>query len=266
MSAKPQGSINRRMSISAPLARDRSRLRLSQFTWTRRAALVAVALLGSVAVAYAANLAGRNLLWQVARTCALDKSTTGSPLPCLEANLDRGYAVLRPPFGRPDTILTPLKPIKGLEDPQVQAPDAPNYFALAYDERRWIDAGKGRIALAVNSRLARSQDQLHIHMGCLSSDFAGRLDGAMGPKPGIWFHAPDMASGLELWTYRLGGKPLDDVAPFRLLKALLGEDKALARTTLAVVEKAPSDFVIVALHSRPGGWYSAAEDVVDGRC
>ena len=265
MSGKLRRSISSPMSISTPLARGGSRLRLSQFGWMRRALLVTTALVGSVAVAYAANLASRNLLWQVARACALDKSTTGSPLPCLEANVEAGYAVLRPPFGRTDTILTPLKAIKGLEDPQVQAPDAPNYFALAYAARSWIGAGKGRIALAVNSRLARSQDQLHIHMGCLSSDFAGRLSGALGPKSGVWFRAPDMAPGLELWTYRLGGAPLDEIAPFRLLKALLGEDKAIARTTLAVVE-GTSDFVVVAIRSRPGGWYAAAEDVVEGNC
>jgi CDP-diacylglycerol pyrophosphatase len=186
-------------------------------------------------------------------------------LPCLETNLEAGYAVLRPPFGRTDTILTPLKAIKGLEDPQLQAPDAPNYFALAYASRRWIGAPQGRLALAVNSRLARSQDQLHIHMGCLSGDFVGRLDHALGPKANEWFRAADMAPGLELWTYRLGGKPLAGFAPFRLARTLLGDDRALARTTLAVVE-APSDFVVVVVRSRPGGWYAAAEDIVDGKC
>jgi CDP-diacylglycerol pyrophosphatase len=256
------------MSLSAPLARGGalvSRFRLSEFGWGRRIALVAAALVGSVAVAYAANLASRNLLWQVARVCALDQSTIGSPLPCLEANVGAGYAVLRPPFGRPDTILTPLKAIKGLEDPQLQAADAPNYFALAYGARRWAVPGPRRVALAVNSRLARSQDQLHVHIGCLSAEFAGRLsDRALGPRALEWFRAGDMAPGLELWTYR-GGREIAALAPFHLLKGLLGDEKVLARTTLAVVET-PADFVIVAMRSRPGGWYAVAEDIVDARC
>ena len=255
------------MSVTSPLARGAplARLRLSQYGWGRRLALIAAALLGSAAMAYAANIAGRNMLWQVARMCALDKSTTGSPLPCLETDVEAGYAVLRPPFGRPDTILTPLKAIRGLEDPQLQAPDTPNYFALAYGARRWVEAPAGRTALAVNSRLARSQDQLHVHIGCLSPEFAGRLTGgALGPRAGEWFHAGEMAPGLELWTYR-GGRDLAALAPFRMARALVGDDKALARTTLAVVET-PGDFVVVAMRSRPGGWYAAAEDVVDGRC
>ena len=252
------------MSLSAPLARDGSRLRPSPVMWTRRTLLVAATLIGSVAVAYAANFAGRNMLWQVVRACALDNATTGSPLPCLETNVPQGYAVLRPPFGRPDTILTPLKAVRGLEDPQLQAPDAPNYFALAWAARRWIGESKGRLALAVNSRLARSQDQLHIHMGCLSDEFARRLGSALGPKSGVWFRAANMAPGLEVWTYR-GGKDPASLTPFRLAKTLTGDDKALAHTTLALVET-PSDFVVVAFRSRPGGWYATAEDVVDGKC
>ncbi len=256
------------MSLSAPLVRGGarvSRFRLSEYGWGRRIALVAAALVGSAAMAYAANLAGRNMLLQVARFCVLDQSTTGSPLPCLEANVVAGYAVLRPPFGSSDTILTPLKPIKGLEDPQLQAPDVPNYFALAYAARRWAVSGSGRVALGVNSRLARSQDQLHVHIGCLSSEFASRLSGgALGPRAAEWFRAGDMGPGLELWTYR-GGRDIAALAPFHLLKDLLSDEKAIARTTLAVVET-PSDFVVVALRSRPGGWYAAAEDVVEGRC
>ena len=263
MSGKPDARIDSPMSPSAPLARG-SRLRLSRFGWKRRALLVAAALAGSVAFAYAANLAGRNLLWQVVRACTLDQATTGSPLPCLEVNPAQGFAVLRPPIGRPDTILTPLKAIKGLEDPQLQAPDAVNYFALAYAARRWIGEPKGRLALAVNSRLARSQDQLHIHMGCLSEDFVGRLNGALGPRAGEWFRAPDMAPGLELWTFR-GGRDPETLAPFKLVKALVGDERALARTTLALVETG-ADLTVVAIRSRPGGWYAAAEDVVDGKC
>ena len=49
------------MSLSAPLAR----MSVRRLGWMRRSLLVTAALVGSVAVAYAANLASRNLLWQV---------------------------------------------------------------------------------------------------------------------------------------------------------------------------------------------------------
>jgi CDP-diacylglycerol pyrophosphatase len=259
-----------RMTLSAtrslPL---RGRLRFSEYGWGRRALLIAAALVGSAAVGYAGNLASRNALWQVVRACALDKATTGSPLPCLavEGAGDDGFVVLRPPFGEPDTILAPTRRIVGIEDPFLQTPEAPNYFALAWDARRWLPRPPppGRAALAVNSRIARSQDQLHIHIGCLSAEFAGRLgDRALGPAAGVWFRGPNMARGLELWTYRTGTKDWSDLAPFQLLKPLVG-DVGMRRTTLAGA-LIGGELVLAALRSHPGGWYASAEDVIDPEC
>ncbi len=224
-------------------ARLLSRLRLSEYGWAPRIALIAATLVGSAAFAYAANFASRTALWQVVRACTLDKSTLGSPLPCLDVNLDggaeRGFAVLRPPFGAPDTILTPTRRIVGLEDPALQAPDTPNYFALAWEARRHLPGRTApadeRVALAVNSTLARSQDQLHIHIGCLTPDFAERLQSpGLGPRTGVWRRGPDLGKKLEFWTYRSGSRDWAGLEPIRLARDLVGQ-RALARTTLAVV-------------------------------
>lgn len=255
-------------------ARLLSRLRMSEFGWARRTALVAATLVGSAAFAYAGNFASRTALWQVVRACTLDKTTLGSPLPCLEVNLDdgaeRGYAVLRPPVGNPDTIVAPTRRIVGLEDPALQAPDAPNYFALAWQSRRFLPGGQAladeRVALAVNSTLARSQDQLHIHIGCLTPGFAQRMRvRALGPNAGVWFRGPDIGRKLELWTYRSGSRDWAGLEPFRLARDLVGDERALARTTLAVIATR-AEFVVVALRSRSGGWFAQAEDVMDSRC
>ena len=263
------------MTRSAPRrARLFSRIRLSELGWGQRALLIVGALVGSAVFAYGANIASRTALWEVVRACTLDQATTGSPLPCLEVDVrdgaERGFAVLRPPFGEPDTILTPTRRVIGLEDPVLQAPDSPNYFASAWSQRDQIPqrAGSthGRIALIVNSRIARSQDQLHVHLGCVAEDFAQRIDeGAVGRLPGRWYRANDLGPGLEFWTWRTGSKSLEGVDPFHLLHDLLGDPKAMARTTLGVVEL-PHDFLIVALRSRPGGWYSGADEIMDSRC
>jgi CDP-diacylglycerol pyrophosphatase len=154
----------------------------------------------------------------------------------------------------------------------LQAPDAPNYFALAWDARHWLDSSDGtappddRVALAVNSRMARSQDQLHVHIGCVAATFAPRLQArALGPARDAWFREPDMGPGLEVWTYRTGAKDWRALEPFRLLRTLVSDQRAVQRTTLAVAST-PSEFVVVALRSRPGGWYAAAEDILDAKC
>jgi CDP-diacylglycerol pyrophosphatase len=249
--------------------------RLSQYGWVRKTLLVVAALLGSAAFAAGANLAGRYALWQVVRACMLDKATIGAPLPCLEVDTSegeaRGWVVLRPPIGAPDTILAPTRRIVGIEDPSLYAPDVPNYFALAWAARRWLVTADGgapaddRVALAVNSGLARSQDQLHVHIGCVAARFSRSLEHALGPASATWFRGPDIAPGLELWSYRSGVKDWARLEPFRLARTLVGEEKALARVTLAA---APirGEIVVFALKSSSGGWYASAEDVIDAKC
>ena len=138
--------------------------------------------------------------------------------------------------------------------------------------RRWLAKADGgappdeRVALAVNSRLARSQDQLHVHIGCLTPRFA-RASTSMrwAAKSATWFHGPDIAPGLELWSYRSGVKDWARLEPFRLARALFGEENALALVTLAAVP-VRGEIVVFALKSRAHGWYASADDVIDARC
>ncbi|MHB2020383.1 MAG: CDP-diacylglycerol diphosphatase [Candidatus Xenobia bacterium] len=57
-----------------------------------------------------------------------------------------------------DQLTVATTPVSGIEDPQLEAPGAENYFADAWDNRRGPDT-----ALAINARQRRSQDRLHIH-------------------------------------------------------------------------------------------------------
>jgi CDP-diacylglycerol pyrophosphatase len=250
--------------------------RLSQYGWARKTLLVVAALLGSAAFAAGANLASRYVLWQVVRACMLDKATTGAPLPCLEVETSdgdaRGWVVLRPPIGAPDTILVPTRRIAGIEDHLLYAPNVPNYFALAWAARHWLAKSDGgapaddRVALAVNSRLARSQDQLHVHVGCLTQRFSRHLDEhALGPASAEWVRGRDIAPGLEFWSYRSGVKDWAQLEPFHLARALVEDEKTLARVTLAAA-LFHGEIVVFALKSRPSGWYASADDVIDAKC
>jgi hypothetical protein len=74
----------------------------------------------------------------------------------------------------------------GIEDAALLAPDAVNYFAAAWNVRSFVDKAVGRelpddaLSLAVNSPLARSQNQLHIHIDCIHADLRSAIarDGA----------------------------------------------------------------------------------------
>jgi len=136
-------------------------------------ALAFLVLVGSARAFLAA--AGRQALWQVVRACLATYTLTGVAFPCLKVNLtsgvERGYVVLRPMFGSPDTILTPTRKVVGLEDPWLRTAAAPNYFEAAWNARTLVKSarspGREEAALAVNSEGLRGQDQLHIHIGCL---------------------------------------------------------------------------------------------------
>ena len=124
----------------------------------------------------AARAVERHALWQVVRACVADYQATGAPFPAWRwispADSTAATVVLRPPFGAPDTILAPTRKVVGVEDPWLQSPAAPNYFAAAMRARAFVKRPDGsaprldEIALAVNSRFTRTQDQLHIHIGC----------------------------------------------------------------------------------------------------
>ena len=169
----------------------------------------------------------RHALWQVVRACVANYQSTGSSFPCLAVDLadgiDDGVVVLRPPFGEPDTILAPTRKVVGVEDPWLQSPSAPNYFAAALQARAFVKKPDGssprldEVALAVNSRFTRTQDQLHIHVGCESRRVRRALaDLAPDMQVGEWRRLDSLFPGSQIWVMRTGRSDLGDVAPFRL--------------------------------------------------
>ena len=127
-------------------------------------AVVAVLTVSAAFAAYAMEL-HRMALWQVVRACVADYKLTGTPFPCLEVDLSageaRGTVVLRPPLLE-DTVLAPTRRIKGIEDPFLQSPEAPNYFDAAWRARTFLKSADGQaperdaIALFVNSAVVRT--------------------------------------------------------------------------------------------------------------
>jgi CDP-diacylglycerol pyrophosphatase len=171
--------------------------------------------------------ASRGALWKVVQACLINHTLTGAAIPCLEVNVsdgnDRGYVILRPPLGPSDPILAPPKRIVGIEDPSLQALDAPNYFGEAWNARTFLhDApqkplARDRIVLAVNSRQSRTQDQLDVHIGCLSSSARRTLQTFVPTLPmDRWAPLGRPFRGLEFWGRLLVRDNLIGLNPFRL--------------------------------------------------
>jgi CDP-diacylglycerol pyrophosphatase len=224
----------------------------------------------------------RMALWQVVRACVADFKLTGTPFPCLEVDLsrgeERGAVVLHAPLSG-DTVLVPTRRIVGVEDPFLQSPGAPNYFDAAWRARTFLkDAegqapGRDEIALFVNSAVVRTQDQLHIHVGCLLPSARDAIAVAAPKVPiGEWTRVGAVVPHTMFWGTRIGGTDLSDVEPFRLAAEALA-DKAgrLSDLTIAVTGVRvdnDDEFLILASYAKaPGAWWAVgAENLLDSNC
>lgn len=212
-------------------------------------------------IATAAALAAVPLLWPTDASRAFDPSALwklvhgqcvpnqeqhGDPKPCVAVDLKggvaHGYAVLKDANGPTQYLLIPTARIVGIEGPELQAPDAPNYFAAAWDARRFVELALGhdlprdRVGLAVNSVLARSQNQLHIHIDCIRADVRdtlARLRSSIGPS---WAPLGAPLNGHPYQAMRVMGPALDGHNPFKLLAdGLPGARDSMQTRTLVVV-------------------------------
>lgn len=226
----------------------------------------------------------RGALWQVVRTCVANHALTGAAFPCLEVNLsdgeERGYVILRSPIGKPDTIMTPTKKIVGGEDPSLRTLASPNYFEDAWNARASL-AGPDQkrlahddVVLAVNSRFSRTQDQLHIHIGCISRQAKQTLQAIAPQLPeNKWAPIKERIQGFEFWGRRVAQETLAGVNPFRLAaEGFPDETKSGAESTIVVAGTQLADgrneFVLLVWRPDPFGLSRpfAAEDFLDASC
>jgi CDP-diacylglycerol pyrophosphatase len=230
--------------------------------------------------AYAMEL-HRMALWQVVRACVADYKLTGAPFPCLEVNLARGEelgsVVVRPPLLN-DTVLSPTRRIPGIEDPFLQSPEAPNYFDAAWRARTYLKGADGHvperdaIALFVNSAIVRTQDQLHIHVGCLLP-YARRTLAVVAPKVpmGGWVEIGPVVPHTMFWASRIPGAELASVNPFRLAaNELADKTRGPGDLTVAVAGvrvDGDDEFLILATYAKaPHAWWPVGDGNLLGPC
>jgi CDP-diacylglycerol pyrophosphatase len=228
------------------------------------AALAAAALLVVPGQADAHD--NREALWHfVHGQCVPGQLRNGDPAPCVEVDVtsgeDRGYAVFRDSEGPEQYLLIPTARVTGIEDPAVRAPGAPNYFEEAWNARVYTETAVGGalprdwISLAVNSVPARTQDQLHIHIDCLSADVHQALAeyaGSIGPA---WAPLPVPLAGDDYQAIAIG--TLDTVNPF----ALATDSAGAALSTVVVVGAGTPErpgFVVLRRTAAPGSEDPAA--------
>ncbi len=225
----------------------------------------------------------RNRLWPVVRTCVSAYRLTGVAFPCLKVDLpggdmDRGYAVLRP-LRSDDLILSPTRQTAGVEDPFLQSPEAPNYFAAAWRARSFLKGPDGNpplrdeVGLIVNSQKERSQDQLHTHIGCLRPDARRFFDQAAERLPlNEWTRVGPVVPGQVYFGERVKESDFERLNPFRIAaQGFAGAAEDPGRLMVMVVGARVNDeddFLIVAFFEGAFGAmrHAGAEALLDRSC
>lgn len=224
----------------------------------------------------------RNALWTIAHDkCAPNEELHHNPAPCARVDLaqgtKQGYVILKDLRGVAQFLLIPTRRIAGIESPDLLAPDAPNYWAAAWQNRHFVSARARRdlawnmIGLAINSSSARSQDQLHIHLDCLRPDVRTSLaqhSAEIGPA---WAKLRFALAGRHYVARRLAAADLETQDPFKLLASSLFPGQIMAQETLAVVGTSfatgQNGFVLLAARADPmKGLPAHAEDLLDHDC
>jgi CDP-diacylglycerol pyrophosphatase len=207
------------------------------------ALIVALALLPSAAT----SAFDPDALWKIVDgQCVPDQLEHGDPKPCAEVALkdgaERGYAVLKDRNGPAQFLLIPTKRITGIESPALLASGAVNYFAAAWEARHFTEKALGRampidtLSLAVNSILARTQNQLHVHIDCIRADVRKTLMAARATIGDRWVPLNQQIDGHPYLAMRVMGAALDGHDPFRLLAdGVPGAAADMGQRTLVVI-------------------------------
>jgi CDP-diacylglycerol pyrophosphatase len=238
--------------------------------------LVAGIALATVAVADA----GRDQLRVIVQQQCLPHWTQAhDPSPCISVrtlddgavdghSVPEGFAVLHDRKGGAHFLLIPTRTITGIESPEVRGSRALNFFAAAW-EARYVLVGavghavpRGIVGMAVNQHRARSQDQLHIHLSCLSRGVYDALQSQAGRLSQDWSSVS--IDGTNYQTLRIMGRELGAANPFELLAARLPDSADMDEYTVLVAGmqfgQRPG-FVVLAGREVPG-----AELLLDASC
>jgi len=245
----------------------------------RRPAAFWSTLLAGIVFAEVAR-AGPNALWRIVDGSCVPHMEAGlGPKPCetvdLSGGVFEGVAILKDLVGLTQMLAIPTRRITGIEDPQMLRSDAPDVFGEGWRARKLIEgilkreAPRETIALAINSKWSRSQDQLHVHVDCVAIPVAAAL-ASYAPSPDKTWRA--MTVPLQGQTYfarRLDSADLIGAAPIRLLaEGMDGAAANMGAWSLAAVgatfDGRPGFILLADRFSLEGGGH--AEDIQDHDC
>lgn len=212
-----------------------------------------------------------NTLWDIVHDgCTRGQEVQGRPMPCTTVNLNEGWAVLKDEISKTQVLLVPTKRVTGIEDPQIVANNAPNYWRAAWAARIYVQQRAQHIlrpddlALAINSKEARSQNQLHIHVDCIRADVRDQLHLAQTRLDRSW--SDITVDGAAYRIRALSAEELRDENIFVLVAKQLLPGEEMDRETVIVAGTPMEGFDVLVGRTGVGRNTGSGEDLEDHTC
>ncbi|MDZ8025606.1 MAG: CDP-diacylglycerol diphosphatase [Nostoc sp. DedQUE01] len=218
----------------------------------------------------------RDFLWQKVQKCvANQQGQPPKPDPCLYVDLNNRYVVANG-SNQVEYLLLPTDKIEGIEDPNISQSNSIPYWQYAWEQaRKYVVSQKPQVqyrnqyGLAINSKQARNQDQLHIHMSCIKQSVSMQLETDDNQIPVGNFN--NFILTLENNQYNIMQLDNDSLAnnnnPFYLVNKSLGSSQKMGDQSIAVVGRRRGGYYILKTESDASkGYNAAAEKLLDEDC
>jgi CDP-diacylglycerol pyrophosphatase len=206
--------------------------------------------------------------------CVPHQRDSHLPTPCVQANLDAGYVLLKDRNGPLQYLLMPAYRINGIESPLLLQSHTPNFFWQAWQSRGVMGKTRGSplpdsaLSLTINSRTGRTQNHFHIHISCLRSDVRQRLDQEASRISSQWLEFPGGLRGHRYLARRVTDAELVQRSPFLMLAQEVPDARDhMGRYSLAMAQQADGSFVLLATQRDLLTFNRAfAEEIQDHQC
>jgi len=240
--------------------------------------LVSVFLLAKVGLG-----ADRLILWKIANEqCVARGSDHRIPAPCLSVRLRSppraSFVILKDLVGEGQVLAIPMDRISGIESPEVLKSAVGELWLAAWHARHFVaglldaDLADDAIGLAINSSHARSQDQLHIHVDCISREVRDSLRRHLSELSDKWSSHGFALLGKRYQAIRLSESEFAERNLFALVASITPEAAAdMGAETIVVTGATFPDgshgFIVLEDRAdRVPGDRAHGEDLLDHTC
>lgn len=212
--------------------------------------LGAAAILPTLAVDAPAAPNPRLRLWERAEACVEQAKHKAIKYPCVRVSQSEEYAIVHDTEVGKLGVYMLLATIRvtGIEDSAVLDKPVREFFSFGWDALVGeIKRHPSELAMAINNKTVRTQDQFHIHLGCVTADARAAIDKLQ--LTSTW-----QANALKVKGRAFDVIEVDSLAhsPFLVLKAYLDSlspQQQIGDYSMAVIGQANGKFVVLATTS-----------------